>query len=349
MGLSLSESRYPDLAKRSAFYQQVLEKTAVLPGVAAVGLSSTKPFNWTLRYPFLKLGQAPTDPAVANQLVSFDCVNTDFFRALDIPLRAGRVFDERDIASAPAVAVINASFARRWFPDRDPLGEKLTSTNFRTPLAVEIVGVAADVRRIGLENEPPPQIYVSYLQRPLLFATLFVRAAGPALSAESLTRAAQAAIWSVDADQPVTNISTLERAVGNSLAPMRLHFVLFALFAGLALGLAALGLYATIAFAVGQRTREIGIRLALGAPRDNVLRLVLGQGLRLVGIGLAIGLVSALLAGRSLSSLLYGISSNDPLTLVGISGLLLLVASLACWLPARRASRVDPIIALRHE
>lgn len=349
LGLSLSDTRYENAAQRTDFYRRVLDTTRALPGVANVGLASTQPFNWNLAYTFTKPGQTAELATAAGQSATFDSVNPEFFAALDVPIRRGRGFGGQDTADAPKVAVVSEQFVRRFFPGTDPLGQELTLTGFRAPLTVQIVGVAADVRRFGLEKEPAAQLYVSYRQRPMTFATLFVRAAGDDLPAESLTKPVQAAIWKLDPDQPITNVSTLERAVRNSVGPTRLYLALFTLFAGLTLGLAALGLYATVAFSVGQRTREFGIRLALGASPGNLRWLVLGQGARLVAGGLGIGLLAAFGLSRLLAGLLYGVGAADPATFAGVALLLAGVALLASYLPARQAMRVDPVVALKAE
>lgn len=349
LGISLSESRYPDAPRRAEFYRQVLEQTGAVPGVAGVAMASTTPFNWSLTFPFLLDGQTAADPGAARQSACYDAVNPDYFATLDVPLRAGRSIAAGDTADTLPVAVVSEGFVRRFLPvGRDPLGQRITFPNARVPLALTIVGVAADVRRSGLDKEAPAQVYVSYRQRPTTFATLFVRAAGTG-AAEALTRPVQEAVWALNPDQPITSVSTLSAAVRNSVGPTRLYLALFGGFSALALGLAALGIYGTVTHAVGQRTREIGIRVALGATARDVLRLVLGQGAWLVGGGLVAGLAVALGVTRLLGSLLYGVGAGDPWTLGGVAALLGMVALLACWLPARRAMRIDPVEALRQE
>ena len=348
LGASLSDARYPDAPKSAEFYRRVLESVRAVPGVENVGMTSTQFFNWTMNFNFLKLGQAADDPAALRQTADYDAVNPECFAALDIPLLRGRRFDARDNAAAPSVVIVNEEFARRFLPPAGPLGQKIVLSLRRQAVTMEVVGVTANVRRHGAQEDVAPQMYVPYLQRPPAFATFFVRAAG-SLSAESLTRPVQAAIWKIDPDLPISSVSTLAYDLQGTTSSTRLYLALFALFAGLTLGLAALGIYGTVSYSVGQRRREIGIRLALGAPRADVLRLVLGQGTRLILAGLGLGILASLGLARLVASLLYGVDARDPLTLVLGAVVLGLVALLASYLPARRATRIDPLIALREE
>ena len=348
LNLSLPEKRYPDVARRAEFYRRVLESVRAVPGVENAALTTTQFFNWSMRFNFLKPGQAPADPALAWQSADYDAVNPDCFATLDIPLRRGRAFEARDNAAAPPALMVNEEFVRKFFPGVDPLGQKIELVGSRQPMTLEIVGVTADVHRRGKDQPADPQMYVSYLQRPTTFATLLVRAGG-GVPAESLTHPVQAAILQVDPDQPVTDVSTMEKARRASVGSTQLFLALFAVFAGLTLGLAALGIYGTVSFSVGQRTREIGIRMALGAQIADVMRLVLGQGVRLTLAGLALGLVAALALARLLAGLLYGVGVYDPATLLLVALLLGTVALLASYLPARRAARIDPLTALREE
>ena len=208
--------------------------------------------------------------------------------------------------------------------------------------------MVGNVRRTGLSEDAPAAAYFPYLQRPSAYAALYVRPTA-GIDAAGLTRAVEGAIWSVDAEQAIGSVTTLERAARGSVAYLRLYTALFAAFAGVTLGLAVLGIDGTIAYSVGLRTREIGIRLALGAQGGDVLRLVLGQGVRLVTAGLALGLGTALALAHLMTSLLYGVRPTDPATLAAVAGLLGGVSLLACWLPARRATRIDPLHALREE
>ena len=348
LNLSVPESRYARGPERTAYFQRLLAGIGAVPGVVGVGLSTTEPFNWSIPMKFLLPGQTEGAPETARQTAAYDAVNPAFFSTLDIPILRGRAFDAHDNESAPPAVVVNDAFARRYFPRGDALGGRLTLPGAKVPNVLEIVGISGDVRRNGLDKEAPPQMYLSYLQRPQFYATLYVRAAGE-LGAESLTRGVEAAIWQVDADQPIGKVSTLARAVSGSVASARLYVVLFGGFAVMALLLAALGIYGTVSYSVGQRTRELGIRLALGAQRRDVLRLVLGQGARLILLGLALGLGVSLALSRLLASLLFGVAPNDPATLAFVAVLLGAVALLASYLPARGAGRIDPLTALREE
>ena len=348
LGVSLSDTRYPDAARSTEFYRRSLEAVLALPGVENVALSSTQPFNWWLSFDFAKLGQAPQDAIAAGQRTNYDAVNPGYFSALDVPIRRGRGFDAHDTTAAPDVAVVNEAFAHKFFPTSDPIGQKVSMTGFRVPVTVEIVGVAADVRRTGLDKAPPVQMYTCYLQRHMTFSTIFVRAS-TGISAESLTKSVQAAIWQIDPEQPISSVSTLDQAVRNSVGTNRLYLTLFMLFAGLTLALAALGIYGTVSYSVVQRTREIGIRLALGAQRSQVLGLVMGQAARLTATGVILGLLVALGLARMLSGLLFGVAPSDPATLACVALLLAGIALLASYLPARRAMRIDPLTALREE
>ena len=345
INLSLSDARYPDAARTAEFYRRVLEAVGAVPGVEGTALTTTAPFGWAMDFNFLRPGQAANSPEAAKQFADYDAVNPDFFRTLEIRLLQGRAFDARDAAGMPLVAVVNEAFARRYLPPGGVLGQKIITGK---GVALEIVGVAGDVRRDGLDRAAPPQVYVPCLQRPVGYAALHVRAAG-ALSAESLKLPVEQAIWRIDPDQPIGKVTTLEQAAAESITSTRLYAVLFGTFAALTLALAALGIYGTVSYSVGQRTREIGIRMALGAQRGDVLRLVLGQGTRLILAGLGLGVVASLALARLVASLLYGVDARDPATLGLVAALLGTVALLASYLPARRATRIDPLTALREE
>ena len=348
VSLALSTTRYPQAPQRAELLRRILEQVDAVPGVAGTALTDTLLFsNWNDDFNFLLPGQSTDDPAAQKQDAADDSVSPETFHTLGIPLRRGRLFDARDRADAPRVMLVNETFARKFLPPGEVVGRHLTVKG-KTAAAYEIIGVVGDVRRAGLNSDAPAAGYFSYLQRPNYYATLYVRAAR-GLAPESLTRPVQDAIWRVDPDQPIGQVQTLEQVASASVAYLRLYTALFAVFAGLTLGLAALGIYGTIAYSVGLRTRELGIRLALGAQRGSVFRLVLQQGVWLVALGLVLGLGTAVALAHLMRSLVYGIEPTDPATLASVSLLLAVVALLAAYLPARRATAIDPLEALREE
>ena len=347
VSFSLSTTRHPYGPQSTEFYRRVLEQVGAVPGVESTALTDTRLFTWDDVFGFLLPGQSVDDPAAQKQQAVEDSVSPETFRTLGIPLRRGRTFDERDHAGAPRVMVVSEGFARKFLPTGEVVGRHLTVKG-KTPTDYEIVGVVGDVRRDGLNADAPASAYFCYLQRPSYYAALYVRAAG-GLDPESLAEPVKDAIWRVDADQPIGKVQTLEQAASGSVGYVRLYTALFAVFAGLTLGLAALGIYGTVAYSVGLRTREIGIRLALGAQKGDVLRLVLRQGVWLVTLGLVLGIGTALSLAHLMKSLLYGIQPTDPATLAFVAVLLGGVSLLASWLPARRAARIDPLRALREE
>jgi putative ABC transport system permease protein len=236
--------------------------------------------------------------------------------------------------------------ARQFWPRENPLGQVVTMKDWGPPLTGEIVGVVGDVKTNGLDEAVGPMIYWPYFQFPQLFNTIVVRAEG---EPSSLVPAVKAAIWAVDRNQPIAKIETLEQLLSESLARRRLYMILLGIFAAAALLLASVGIYGVMSYSVNQRTQEMGIRIAVGAERNDVLRLILGQGARAALLGIAVGIATALALTRLMTSLLFGVSARDPLTFVGVATLLTLVGLGASFLPARRAMRVDPIVALRHE
>jgi putative ABC transport system permease protein len=329
-----------------------------LPGVQAAGASfrflrrdNRPPVNW----PFSIYGRpAVTEGERPN--AEHNAISPGYLRALGVPLLRGRDFTEADTLDAPGVALVNESFVRRFFPNEDPLGKFVTGIsspgplgskdNFGVPVWYEIVGIVGDVKSLSAQPEPVPEIYRSYWQWPMQSPKVFVRATG---DATALAVAIRRETKSVIPNLPAPRIRLLSEHVGESLAQPRFQAGLLTLFGALALLLAACGIYGVLAYAVAQRRREIGIRMALGAQRRNVLSLVIGQGMKLVLAGAAIGVAGALALTRVIRSLLYGITPTDPLTFAAVALLLVAAALLACWLPARRAAHVEPMEALRYE
>ena len=342
--LSLSETKYPEPDQQAARYQQVLRRVASLPGVEAAGAASLLPLGGRDSYNVFRIEGRPPFAAGQEPSVRYQVVSPDYFRAMGIQLREGRSFNEGDTKDAPQVVMVNEAFARRHFSGEDPTGKRL-SIGDEPPR--EIVGVVGSVRHRGLDEEPQPEFYVSYLQTPRRDLNLVVRTAStdPAKLAASV----HDAIKEVEKDQPVGGIRTMDALVAHSVAPRRFQMLLLGSFALIALVLAGVGIYGVMAYAVAQRRHEIGVRLALGAQRGDVIRLVVRQGMTLALVGAGLGLVGAFAGARVLGSLLYNVSAGDPWVFACVSALLILTAWLACYLPARRATGIDPMIALRHE
>jgi putative ABC transport system permease protein len=345
VGLSLPASKYKEGPQVVAFYQQLLERVSTLPGAQAVGFVDALPLAGGNYLSFAIEGRA-TQPTDRTPDAEHRVVSPGYFRAMGIPLVRGRLLTEQDNAQAPVATVISETAARRYFPNEDPIGKRVNFGNPQTAPWRTIVGIVGDVRNEGLNAEPNPQMYVSFAQVTQRNLTLVVRSAG---EATALIAGVRGKVAELDRDQPLYNVRTLEQMLAASLARERFGLLLIVTFAGLALALAAVGVYGVLAYSVTERTHEIGVRLALGAERRDVMRLVVGQGMKLVLAGVGVGLVAAFALTRLMAGLLYGVTATDPLAFVGVSALLTAVALVACWIPARRATKVDPMVALRYE
>ncbi len=345
--LSLADNRYGKDSQKADFATQVAARLAALPGVQSVGAAAVLPFSgddFNLRFNIA--GRPPVDPAIRQGTLYYP-VTPDYFRAMGIPLVRGRYFDSHDVAGGRRVAIINEALAKRFFPNEDPIGQRINLSNGPESFR-EIVGIVGDVKHYRLDDmgEITLQTYEPFAQQPYGFMTFVVRAAA---AVSGMTTEIRKAVAAVDRDQPVASVRPLTELIAASFARQRFATLLFGVFAGAALLLAALGIYGVMAYSVTQRTGAIGIRMALGARRFDVLKLVFRQGGRLVGIGLAAGLLGALVLTRFIASMLFGVSAHDPWTFAAIGVLLAAVAAIACFLPARRAARVDPMVALRME
>jgi len=331
------------------FWQQVLDKVRVLPAVEAAAVGTVVPLTDShSRTDMTMEGMAV--PAPGNYPhPDVHIISPGFVETLGVSLLRGRTFTDTDDEKAPLVGMINAMTAKRFFPNEDPIGKRFLfghPSAKNAPKWRTIVGVVSDTKLYGLANPARLEVYVPLRQNAASEMTLLVKSgADPA----ALTSTIRDAVQSIDKDQPLFAISTMKELVSNSVATRRMTLILLGLFSGLALVLGAIGIYGVISYSVAQRTHEIGIRMALGAPRRDVFRLVVGQGLKLAAIGIAIGIAGALGLARLMSSLLFGISATDFETFAGVSILLALVALLACYIPARRAMSVDPTVALRYE
>jgi putative ABC transport system permease protein len=350
MQVSLPDDKYPDAPARAAFARRVLEEVRALAGVKSAAVITTLPMSGWNQSGSFRLDGKPVPQGQDSPHGDRWMASDDYFQTMGIRLVRGRYFDAHDAADSPGVAIVDEAMARKYWGDEDPVGKRITFERMpdgQTPRWREVVGVVGHVRNEGLEGESRVQYYVPYAQRPNssdLF--LAVRTDGdPA----SLAAAVRGAIGSVDRDLPVYRVTTMERLVADSLAQRRFSMLLLGVFAALALALAVLGLYGVMSYTVAQRTHEIGIRMALGAQGRDVLRMVLGQGMVLVAVGVVLGLGGALALTRVMSSLLFGVSATDPTTYSVIAALLALVALAASYVPARRATKVDPMVALRYE
>jgi putative ABC transport system permease protein len=346
--ISLPQYQYRTKAEWSRFADELLSRLQSVPGLEDVAVAVPRPIaDRCLTLPVEIVGD-PAASTSASRAAEYVSVSTDYFRVMSIPLQAGRVFDRRDADASPRVAIVSRALARAYFKDQDPLGRRL---RFGFPPGApgaerEIVGVVGDVRAMGLGQEPGPMMYVPYAQEPFWGANLVVRSAlGPA----SVAAAIREQVRRLDKDLPVTDVAAMPDVLQESVAQPRLRTLLLALFGAMALALAATGIFGVVSYSVSCRTSEIGIRLALGASRLSILRLVLRETLALTLAGLGVGLPCALAASRLLSHQLFELSPFDPLTLVATSSVLAGVATLAACVPARRAMRVEALVALRHE
>ena len=340
---------YPTPPQQVAYFEQVLERLAALPGVKAAGAASAAPFvgegSIEIDGAFTIEGQpapAPGQEPTAYQTV----VTADYFGALGIPLLRGRLFNRVDGQQGAPVILINETMARRYWLDDEPVGKRIALRWANQPFKPEIVGVVGDVRHDGLDSTPRPEVFLHLPQAPFGSMTFIVRTDGDALT---MLPAVKREIWAVNSNQPFYSVRTVEQLVSESLGERRFSVVLLGLFATAALALAGIGIYGLISFSTVQRTYEIGVRMALGAQSRAILKMILSEGLLLALLGVGVGLAGAFVLTRFLSSMLFGVTTTDPVTFASISALLILIALLSSYLPARRAARVDPMMALRHE
>jgi putative ABC transport system permease protein len=343
--LSLPATKYAEDQQVVNFYDQLLARVAQLPGVQAATVTTALPLAgggdilafYVEGRPFARTARTPDAESRS--------VSSDYFRTMEIPLRRGRLLSDQEATDA---VVINETLARKYFHGEDPIGKRVT---FGNPQAANvewwtIIGIVGDVRQSRLDTEPYAQVYASYRRAPRRSLTVILRTAGDPIAMANTLRQQ---VWSLDREQPLANTRTVEQVLANSIARPRFNTMLIGILAGVALLLATVGIYGVISYSVTQRTHEIGVRMALGATTGNVLRLVVGHGMFLASAGLALGVIGALAVTRIMSTLLYGVSATDPLTYIALVTLLGFIALIASYVPARRATKVDPVIALRHE
>jgi putative ABC transport system permease protein len=345
------------------FYQRLLEKTAALPGLESSAVIGALPTRCCPElYSFAILGH-PAPPPDNRPQTGYSEVSTNIFSTMKIPLRKGRFLDDHDTESAPWVIVVNDAFARKFFPNEDPIGQQILLRYEPYPVDEfrprQIVGVVGDVKHFGLGEQTPPFVYAPFAQQPSVFpggatrahlhkALVLRTAAGsPDVGGNFATMVKEAAA-TVDPDQPVTSIMTMDHVLDESLGDQRFYMQLLGIFAGIAVLLSAVGIYGVMSYTVSERTHEIGIRMALGAERSDVLRLIARLWLKLTCIGVAIGAALAFGLARLISTVLFGVKPSDPLTYAAVALGLAVIALIACYIPARRAIKVDPNVALRY-
>jgi len=348
--VSLPSSKYSSDPARLAFFQQLLTRVSHLPGVRAVSMCSFPPFSGLGSATGVHVLSQPERSLMDLPVAAVRVVGPDYFSAMQIPLRSGRTFSNQELTEERHVVIINQAFAEQYLKGVNPLGQKaaiyMKSLEESKNTPSEIIAVAGDVRQMGLDTPAEPTVYWPHPELVLSELTILVRTTNDPLS---LLSAVRNELQQLDPAQPMAGVATMDELLSGSLSRSRFTMLVLAVFAALALILASVGIYGVIAYSVTQRTQEFGVRMALGASRRDVLRLVLGQGTRLTLLGIGLGIVAALIVTRLMATLLYGISATDPLTFTSVALLLALVALAACYIPAQRATRVDPIVALRYE
>ena len=349
MEMDLRTAQYDKDPAIRNFWQQVLSRVSVLPGVESAAVGTGVPLTDSHNRNDITIEGMPLPKPGSFPHPDVHAVSASYISTLSIPLLSGRTFTEADRESAPRVGLINDRLAREFFPKGDAVGKRFMfghPSSTAAPTWVEIVGIVGDTKLYGLANPARLEVYIPYAQDPLNHMNLLVKSA---VDPAAMTSAIRGAVGLIDKDQPIFKIATMKELLSDSVSTRSFMLILLGLFSGVALVLATIGIYGVMSYSVAQRTRDIGIRIALGASRRDVFQDVLGLGLRLTGIGLAFGLVGALALTRALSSLLYGVHATDAVTFTAVSLLLMVVALLASYVPAQRATRVDPIVALRYE
>ncbi|HEX8150721.1 MAG TPA: ABC transporter permease [Pyrinomonadaceae bacterium] len=344
--VQLPPYKYKEAHQRAAFYAQTLQRIGALPGVQSVGFSNYLPLSgWWNSLPFVIEGR-PAAPSRQEPEVDHRVISPHYFAALKVPLVKGRYFTDADDAQATQVVIINESMARRYWPGEDPLGRRIKFAGEGADDWRAVVGVVGDIRHFGAEVDPKPEVYRPYLQESSPLMGLAIRTT---VEPTTLARAVRGAIHEVDADQPVSHLMTMNDLISESAAPRQVSMTLLTILGSAALLLAALGIYGVLSYSIVQRRHEIGIRMALGAQRGQVIRLIMRQSLKLILIGITTGLALGLLLTQVFSTVLFGVRATDPETYAGVTLTLALTAFVASYIPARRATRVEPLIALRNE
>jgi putative ABC transport system permease protein len=346
MELALTFGKYTTVESQVPFFKQVVEHTKSLPGVEAVGGTSILPMSGGESSTIFNIEGRPSPPENQLPWASFRWVTPDYFRTMGISLLKGRDFTERDDENAPKVVIINERMARQNWPNENPIGQRINIRYGTGKFVREIVGVVSNIHHFGLDKDENPEFYMPIYENPRWFMSLAVRAkTNPMVLADEIRKV----VAKFDKDQPVVNVKTMETILAESMAPRKLSMSLMLVFAGIALMLASIGVYSVISYSVAQRTHEVGIRMALGAQTSNVLKMMLLQGIYPVLVGILIGLAGAWGLTRWMQSMLFHVSTTDPWTFILVPVLLVLIAVLASYFPARRAAKVDPVIALRYE
>jgi len=346
MSIVLTPIRYAEPHQRLAFVDRAIEQIHAVPGVVSVGTTTKIPLTGGGSTQPFSIEGRPTGSIAEQPMAQTRYISPDYFRAIGIPLRQGRFFSDHDRDNSVPVVIISEAMARRFWPGENPIGKRLTPTFHIEQGAREIVGVVGDVKATGLDADASAMMYLPYRQAALPFISFVVRTSS---NPESLVQPVSKAIYSIDKEQALTNVQTMDQVLRKSLSGQRFNMTLLLNFAGVALMLAAVGVYGVMNYTVTLRRRELGIRMALGAEKMDVLRLVLGQGLTLTLIGVGAGLISAYALTRLMASLLYGVTATDYLTFGSVSAVLIAVGLAASYIPARRATKVNPTIALRAE
>jgi putative ABC transport system permease protein len=344
MEYRVPRNKYPEGRQQWAFHHEVVERVRALPGVRSAAVVMALPFSGNGGSTNFVLLDRPAPEPNKEPIAQMNRAHPDTFQTLGIPLLRGRGVTEQDTPDSPPVVLINQQFAKQYWPNGDPIGKQikfLPGGEIAT-----IIGVAGDIKQYSLEDRSVPQIWTVYAQNPHIFATLAVRTATDPMSIAETVRAA---VWSVDKDQPVWKVRTMQMLIDRAVGERLFVLKLLGAYSLTALLLAAIGIYGVIAYSFSQRTHEIGIRMALGAQSGDVVGLVLRQGLKMTLLGVASGLIASVALTRLLEKMLFEVKSTDVVTFAGVGALLAGVALLACWLPARRATKIDPMVALRYE